>query len=120
MGGIARCVGRELESDADRLGAAQLGRNGEEVKTADGAKRNRPTGWAESVDCVSCCASGPSSATACVCWCSKKADDKSTSGKTGESDWALCPAVVVRCVLDLADFLPFPKDGRILNSDFLS
>ena len=39
--GIARCVGRTLESDADRLGAAQLGRKGENCgwskeKAADG------------------------------------------------------------------------------------
>ena len=41
VGGIARCVGRTLESDADRLGAAQLGRKGENCgwskeKAADG------------------------------------------------------------------------------------
>ena len=37
---------------------------------------------------------------ACVRWCNKKADDKSTSGETGESDWAIGPVVVVRRDLD--------------------
>ena len=69
------------------------------------------------MDCVSCCASGPSSATACVRWCRKKADDKSTSGKTGESDWALCPVVVVRRVLN--DLLDRFSDENGLGGIFL-